>query len=195
MIPPHKRDLLMSRARRQANRRNALKSTGPKTHNGKRRASKNALSHGLSQPIDPSQVGDALDRMQALLTKSGYQAKHAFRIALCLLDYDRVERAEDELHHRMMCMVSGIALKDPRIPNSLMPLPLDNQRDIDIAALQYVSLKTGGGRHIGKLPPGGVRGDAFWQKIVSGKHFDRYRKRSLNQLLKALRAQNDDYKV
>ena len=109
----------MSLARRQANRRNALKSTGPRTRNGKRRASKNALSHGLSQPIDPSQVGDALDRMQALLTKSGYQATHAFRIALCLLDYDRVERAEDELHHRMMCMVSGIALKDPRIPNSL----------------------------------------------------------------------------
>ena len=120
---------------------------------------------------------------------------HAFRIALCLLDYDRVERAEDELQHRMMCMVSGIALKDPRIPNSLMPLPLDNQRDIDIAALHYVSLKTGDGRHIGKLPPGGLRGDAFWQKIVSGKHFDRYRKRSLNQLLKALRAQNDDYRV
>ena len=103
----------MSCARRQANRRNALKSTGPRTRNGKRRASKNASSHGLSQPIDPSQVGDALDRLQALLTKSGYQSTHAFRIALCLLDYDRVDRAEDELHHRMMCMASGIALKAP----------------------------------------------------------------------------------
>jgi hypothetical protein len=194
MTPPPKRDMLMSRARRQANRRNALKSTGPKTHNGKRRASKNALSHGLSQPIDPSQVGDALDRMQALLTKSGYQATHAFRIALCLLDYDRVERAEDELHHRMMCMAAAYAPMDPRIPNSLAPLPLDNQRDIDIGALHYISYKIGGGQHIGKIPPGGLRGDAFWQKIVSGKHFDRYRKRSLNQLLKALKAQNDDYK-
>jgi hypothetical protein len=108
---------------------------------------------------------------------------------------DEIPPRLDELYHRMMCMASGIALKDPRIPNSLMPLPLDNQRDIDIAALHYVSLKTGGGRHIGKLPPGGLRGDAFWQKIVIGKHFDRYRRRSLNQLLKALRAQNDDYKV
>ena len=130
-----------------------------------------------------------------MLTDAGYQPTHAFSVALCLLDYDRVERAEDGLHHRMMCMASGIALKDPRIPISLMPLPLDNQRDIDIAALHYVSLKTGGGRHIGKIPPGGLRGDAFWQKIVSGKHFDRYRRRSLNQLLKALKAQNDDYKV
>ena len=184
----------MSRARRQANRQNALKSTGPRTGLGKRSASKNALRHGLSQPIDVKQVGDTLDRLQNVLIKAGYQPTHALRVALCLLDYDRVERAEDEVRHRMMCLASGIALKDPRIPNSLMPLPLDNQRDIDIAALHYVSLKTGGGRHIGKLPPGGLRGDAFWQKIVSGKHFDRYRRRSLNQLLKALKAQNDDYK-
>ena len=185
----------MSRARREANRQNALKSTGPRTGAGKRRASENALSHGLSQPIDVKQVGDALDRLQNVLIRAGYQPTHAFRVALCLLDYDRVDRAEDERHHRMMGLASGIALKDPRIPNSLMPLPLDNQRDIDIAALHYVSLKTGGGRHIGKIPPGGLRGDAFWQKIVSGKHFDRFRRRSLNQLLKALRAQNDDYKV
>ncbi|MDB2649164.1 hypothetical protein N9Y94_03020 [Alphaproteobacteria bacterium] len=35
---------------------------------------------------------------------------------------------EDELHHRMMCMASAYALIDPRIANSLSPLPLDNQR-------------------------------------------------------------------
>ena len=185
----------MSRVRRQANRQNALKSTGPKSGAGKRRAGQNALSHGLSQPIDVKQVGDALDRLQIVLTDAGYQPTHAFGVALCLLDYDRVDRAEDELHHRMMSMASAFALMDPRIPNSLMPLTLDNQRDIDIGALHYFSLKTGGGRHIDKLPSGGLRGDAFWQKIVSGKHFDRYRRRSLNQLLKALKAQNDDYKL
>ena len=103
--------------------------------------------------------------------------------------------AEDELHHRMMCMASAYALMDPRIPNSLAPLPLDNQRDIELGALHYISYKTGGGQHIGKIQPGGLRGGAFWRKIVSGKHFDRYRRRSLNQLLKALKAQNDDYKV
>ncbi|MDB2487148.1 hypothetical protein N9X33_00945 [Alphaproteobacteria bacterium] len=185
----------MSRARRAANRQNALKSTGPRTGAGKRRASENALRHGLSQPIGVKQVCDALDRLQNVLIKAGYQPTHAFRVALCLLDYDRVELAEDELHHRMMCMASAYAMMEPRIPNSLMPLTLDNQRDIDIGAFHYISYKTGGGRHIGKIPSGGLRGDAFWRKIVSGKHFDRYRKRSLNQLLKALKAQNDDYKV
>jgi hypothetical protein len=157
------------------------------------RASQNALSHGLSQPIELKQVGDALDRLQNVLSDAGYQSTQTFRVALCLLDYDRVERAEDELHHLMMCMASAYAMMDPRIPNLLAPLPLDNQRDIDIGALHYISYKTGGGQHIGKIPPGGLRGDAFWQKIVSGKHFERYRRRSLNQLLKALRTQNDDY--
>ena len=80
----------MSRARRQANRQNAMKSTGPKSGAGKSRASKNALRHGVSQPIDVKQVGDALDRLQNVLTNAGYQPTHAFRVALCLLDYDRV---------------------------------------------------------------------------------------------------------
>jgi len=34
-----------------ANRRNAQKSTGPKTALGKKRSSKNAYNHGLSLPI------------------------------------------------------------------------------------------------------------------------------------------------
>ena len=184
---------MSSPAKQNSNRRNALKSTGPKTSSGKKKSSQNARRHGLSQPIDPGQIGDALYRLQNVLTDAGYQPTHAFRVALCLLDYDRVDRAEDELHHRMMCMASAYAIMEPRIPNSLAPLPLDNQRDIDIGALHYISCKTGGGQHIGQIPPGGLRGDAFWQKIVSGKHFDRYRRRSLNQLLKALKAQNDDY--
>jgi len=129
----------LSRARRLANRQNALKSTGPRTGAGKRRASENALRHGLSQPIDVKQVGDALDRLQNVLIRAGYQPTHAFRVALCLLDYDRVERAEDELHHRMMCMASAYAMMEPRIPNSLAPLLLDNQRDIELGALHYIS--------------------------------------------------------
>ena len=44
-----------------ANRANAKQSTGPKTALGKIRASRNALSHGLSAPFDVAQTNAALE--------------------------------------------------------------------------------------------------------------------------------------
>ena len=186
---------MSSLARRQANRRNAQKSTGPKSGSGKRKSSRNALSHGLSQPIDPSQVGDTLDQLQNLLIKSGYQPTHAHRVALCLMDYDRVDRAECSIQYRMACLASARALTEINTPDGEAPLPLDDPKDLEIAVFHLVCGKLGLGKDINKLPPGGAPAGSFWEKIVSGKHLDRYRRRSLNQLLKALMAQNDDYKV
>jgi hypothetical protein len=48
-----------------------------------------------------------------------------------------------------------------------------------------------GGQHINKLPPGGLRGEAFYNKVYSTAYFERYPKR----LLKALKDQNIDYRV
>lgn len=186
---------MSSSAKQNSNRRNALKSTGPKTSSGKKKSSQNARRHGLSQPIDPGQVGDALDQLQAVLIKAGYQPSHAFRIGLCLLDYERVKRAESELDHRMQCLVSACFLMDPNAPNHLAPLPLDNAEDREIGLAGWVAHKMKAGHHINKLPAGGLRGEAFWNKVYSTTHFERYRKRSLNQLLKALKEQNNDYRV
>jgi hypothetical protein len=45
--------IVMASARQiAANRKNTLKSTGPRTNAGKQRAAKNARRHGLSIPID-----------------------------------------------------------------------------------------------------------------------------------------------
>ncbi len=43
--------MIVSEARREANRRNALRSTGPKTEAGKDRSRRNALTHGLSAEV------------------------------------------------------------------------------------------------------------------------------------------------
>ena len=62
---------MSSRAKRRANKRNAQKSTGPKTDQGKQRCSQNALKHGLrsNNPVipgeDPIEYQHKLDELRA----------------------------------------------------------------------------------------------------------------------------------
>ena len=51
----------------EANRRNAKRSTGPRTTGGKIRSSQNALRHGLSCSV--SDHGPGLERLAAILEK------------------------------------------------------------------------------------------------------------------------------
>jgi hypothetical protein len=63
-----------------ANRKNALKSTGPRTSTGKRRASANAYRHGLSSQTDD---GDNFEAVESLVR----------RIAGDTTDQDFLQRA------------------------------------------------------------------------------------------------------
>jgi hypothetical protein len=47
----------------EANRRNARKSTGPRSASGKKRASRNALKHGLTTPISGAAVTREIDAL------------------------------------------------------------------------------------------------------------------------------------
>jgi hypothetical protein len=84
--------------KRRANRLNALKSTGPKTLAGKRRASANAAQHGLSVPIDPATAGDKLRAMVALLTNEGLAPERAQDLALRILELERNLAHQRQLH-------------------------------------------------------------------------------------------------
>ena len=75
----------------EANRRNALSSTGPKTENGKRRSRRNAIRHGLTAET----VVVALEDIQ------DYQAFEASVIA----DYDARTAVERELVLRLASLL------------------------------------------------------------------------------------------
>src|SRR5215831_10632850 len=75
----------------EANRRNALRSTGPKTENGKRRSRQNAVRHGLTSETVIVALEDIED----------YQAFEAAVIA----DYDARTAVERELVLRLASLL------------------------------------------------------------------------------------------
>ena len=88
---------MTSQVQSEANRRNALKSTGPKSKKGKGRARLNALKHGLRAKdiVLASEDGREFDGLrQALITELGpegpLEEQLAERIVVCLWRLRRV---------------------------------------------------------------------------------------------------------
>lgn len=72
-----------------ANRLNALRASGPKTEQGKRRSAINATRHGLTVPLSLSPWGGHMPELQALLQDDGFPAHQAQALAQCVLNYER----------------------------------------------------------------------------------------------------------
>jgi hypothetical protein len=77
---------------RAANRANAQRSTGPKSHAGKKRASQNAYRHGLSACIllGPDWITNVEDLAREIVDSTGGQIDHARSIAHAQLEVLRV---------------------------------------------------------------------------------------------------------
>ena len=86
-----------SAQQRQANRRNALRSTGPKSLAGKRRASTNARLHGLSGAGELSTLDPLLGQLSALVTQDRLDPVRAQDIALKIISYERNQAYQREL--------------------------------------------------------------------------------------------------
>jgi hypothetical protein len=80
---------MSSIAQRRANRRNALKSTGPKTKTGKFRASLNAVSHGLSAPVDPSWREGKVSAIEGALKGESLSSAGSSRVAEAIFEFER----------------------------------------------------------------------------------------------------------
>lgn len=79
-----------------ANRRNAQRSTGPKSEEGRRRSAVNALSHGLSSPHRPAEDVQAIEAVAHLIGEQCGDAGQAFELASKIIDYERNEARQRE---------------------------------------------------------------------------------------------------
>jgi hypothetical protein len=90
----------------EANRRNARKSTGPRSVAAKKRASRNAYSHGLSRPMFGAEFARAVEALASRIlddhAKTGDQHALAVarRIAQAELELARVQRIKVALIER-----------------------------------------------------------------------------------------------
>jgi hypothetical protein len=78
-----------SAAQRRANRRNALKSTGPKSRRGRQRASLNSTTHGLSRPAEPEERRAAVDLILNALDGERMEDRARERIAEVIFEFER----------------------------------------------------------------------------------------------------------
>lgn len=90
-----------------ANRRNAQKSTGPRSAAGKKRASRNAYRHGLSIPGSGAGFIRAVEELACSLVREGADASAlelAREAARGMLELDRVRRIEVALNAHVFCL-------------------------------------------------------------------------------------------
>src|SRR3954462_3979198 len=78
-----------------ANRRNALKSSGPKTSTGKRRASANSYRHGLSLQAEDGQSSDEIEALAQRMI--GGVLQYARSAARAHLDLVRVRQINADI--------------------------------------------------------------------------------------------------
>jgi len=91
--------MIVSDARREANRRNALKSTGPRTPEGKEQSRQNAVKHGLTSLVvvteDPETFRTrAVGSFWSFKPQTDFQGFLADEVALLTLRIERAQRIE-----------------------------------------------------------------------------------------------------
>lgn len=102
---------MTSPAKRAANRRNALKSTGPRGAEGRRKVSLNATKHGLSVPLDEFLRGPQILLVAGLIHPECSTNEEANELARRILDFERNEAVQrGYLQEDASCEM----LEDPR---------------------------------------------------------------------------------
>lgn len=116
---------MSSPQKRQANRLNAQRSTGPKSSRGRRVSSLNALRHGLSRPIDQAMQAPIIAELGGLIQAEGIGTIEARYLATKILDYERNIAREFEGFPPYQSPL-------PRAPDEIMAMVREDWPEMDM---------------------------------------------------------------
>ena len=185
---------MTSPKQKAANRLNAAKSTGPKSKEGMRTASLNAVKHRLSLPVSELNFGQEIADVAALVREECTCDNQARELAKRIIDYERNEQflldfntdEEDaELKAWMHCAPRFELIQLVKVHENKMrawcTFTTSNKKPKGKERLQEINFLEGFLRIQDK-----VLIDKITQAKKSQSAAIRYQKRAINQLIKAV---------
>ena len=179
---------MASLRKQQASRANSLRSTGPKSSLGKRLASQNSRTHGLSVALPDEMIEPVITKLVPLIMLDGIDDGAAKQIAIKLIDYERSIAHERKIVAKMSAdVISGLIDEreiiesifidalfeeesiDPKLARKL-PRAEKEERELMISSLRFL-IKTNKRLHKREMD-----------------NSERHYKRATNQFIKALRS-------
>ena len=186
---------MTSPKQRAANRANALKSTGPKSEIGRRRAAVNATQHGLSLPIDTRIYKNEIAAVIRLIRDECESDDQATELAKRIIDFERNEAYLMKLGDASpMDELKAWTISSPRMQLNHL---IQTHRNKERASITFTTPN--------KKPKGKERTEEIkfiedfiklQDKVLIGKVRSnermldssvRYQKRAINQLVKGVR--------
>ncbi len=181
---------MASLRKQQASRANALRSTGPKSTLGKRLASQNSRTHGLSVALPDEVIELVVAKLIPLIMQDAIDQQSAKQVATKLIDYER-NLAHERANFVMLNAVGDIALFDQHeISQAIFTNELVRQVSVDPESLRMMSKAKKQERDwmIESLKFL-IKTHKTFQNMGKAKdNSDRHYKRAANQFIKALRS-------
>lgn len=189
----------VSPQKRQANRRNALRSTGPKSLLGKQHSSGNSLSHGLSTPVVFNFHDPVVASISEMIAQDGVDMQTATALAGKILEYERNLAYQRELFLQDPSM--GLSFQAPSAAEEELGVPGLFGAEIDLFD-DYLDWEKFNKRPIPDkdlkfILNSKLKMQKLWLRMDKRRQRDkfkravnslRYLKRSSNQLIKTLKA-------
>lgn len=184
---------MTSLKQRAANRRNAQRSTGPKSDAGRGRSAFNAIKHGLTSPIDATVWGSKVSELELLLRTDGHNVAEARELARRLVEFER------NVDYQRQRFLEAVGEPRKQIVSEAA------KKDIEIAG-QIAFLRGSKQTHLlGMDKPLAREMQKFFEQVANRqikqanrdavhelKNADRYLRRAANQLIKQLKSLGDN---